>query len=132
MKNVVHDSDAPTCDVLLTTLADYASDQTRRFSSQARAIAALCLMDALACAAGALDDIDCRRLIGPVVPGAILRGGPRVPFTALELDPIRAAFSTGIVHPLARLQRHDIQRRSSVGRHRGNTRMRRLPRPQRR
>lgn len=95
MKNVVHDSDDPACDDLLMTLADYASDQTRRFSSQARAIAALCLMDALACAAGALDDIDCRRLIGPVVPGAILRGGPRVPFTTLALDPIRAAFSTG-------------------------------------
>lgn len=95
MMNHHDDTDRLAYDDLLITLAEYASDETRRFSSQAHAIAALCLMDALACAAGALDDADCHRIIGPVVPGAILRGGPRVPFTALELDPVRAAFSTG-------------------------------------
>ena len=51
-------------------------------------------MDALACLAPALDDPDCRRIVGPLVPGAVLPGGARVPGTAHELDPVRAAFST--------------------------------------
>lgn len=51
-------------------------------------------MDALACLVPALDDPDCRRLVGPLVPGAVLPHGARVPGTAHELDPVRAAFST--------------------------------------
>jgi 2-methylcitrate dehydratase len=89
------ESERPAYDDLLVTLAAYASDSTHRFPARARAMAALCIMDALACAAAALADADCRRLVGPIVPGAILRDGPRVPFTQLELDPVRAAFSTG-------------------------------------
>lgn len=51
-------------------------------------------MDALACLVPALADTDCRRIVGPIVPGAVLAGGARVPGTAYELDPVRAAFST--------------------------------------
>ena len=36
-----------------------------------------------------------RRLLGPVVPGAELPGGARVPGTAWELDPVQAAFNIG-------------------------------------
>ncbi len=38
---------------------------------------------------------ECTRLLGPVVPGAELPGGARVPGTAWELDPVRAAFNIG-------------------------------------
>ena len=43
----------------------------------------------------ALGDRDCARLLGPVVPGAELPGGARVPGTACELDPVQAAFNIG-------------------------------------
>ncbi len=36
-----------------------------------------------------------RKLIGPIVPGAVLRGGARVPGTSHELDPVQAAFCIG-------------------------------------
>jgi 2-methylcitrate dehydratase len=81
-------------DELLVTLAGYASAPEPRFSSRAHDMAALCLMDAMACLAPALDDADCRRIIGPIVPGATFAQGARVPGTPLALDPVRAAFST--------------------------------------
>ena len=37
----------------------------------------------------------CTRLLGPVVPGAVMPGGARVPGTAYELDPVQAAFNIG-------------------------------------
>ncbi|MEX2494788.1 MAG: bifunctional 2-methylcitrate dehydratase/aconitate hydratase [Woeseia sp.] len=53
------------------------------------------LMDALACAFQALDYPACTRLLGPVVPGATLAGGARVPGTSYELDPVLGAFNIG-------------------------------------
>jgi 2-methylcitrate dehydratase len=87
-------STAAPFDELLITLADYASAPEPRFSPRAHEMAALCLMDAIACLAPALDDADCQRIIGPIVPGATLAQGARVPGTPLALDPVRAAFST--------------------------------------
>ncbi len=89
----VHAPAAPF-DPLLVTLARYASHPSPGFPQAARATASLCLMDALACLAPARHDPDCRRIIGPVVPGATLPNGARVPGTTFELDPVRAAFST--------------------------------------
>src|SRR5262249_58719222 len=43
----------------------------------------------------ALNSPACAKLIGPVVPGATLAGGARVPGTRLELDPVQAAFCVG-------------------------------------
>ncbi len=54
-----------------------------------------CLMDTLACAFQALDYPACTKLLGPVVPGATLPGGARVPGTHWELDPVQAAFNIG-------------------------------------
>src|SRR5256885_1194752 len=52
-------------------------------------------MDSLACALQALKIPACRRLLGPVVPGAVMPGGARVPGTSFELDPVQAAFNIG-------------------------------------
>ncbi len=52
-------------------------------------------MDTLACGFQALKYPACTKLMGPVVPGATLSGGARVPGTAYELDPINAAFNIG-------------------------------------
>ena len=54
-----------------------------------------CLMDTLACAFQALSYPACTKLLGPVVPGATLPGGARVPGTAYELEPVQAAFNIG-------------------------------------
>ncbi|MGB5354358.1 MAG: bifunctional 2-methylcitrate dehydratase/aconitate hydratase, partial [Woeseia sp.] len=37
----------------------------------------------------------CTKLLGPVVPGATLPGGARVPGTPFELDPVQGAFNIG-------------------------------------
>ncbi len=52
-------------------------------------------MDTLACGFQALDYPACTKLLGPVVPGATLAGGARVPGTSYELEPIAAAFNIG-------------------------------------
>src|SRR5947207_3559844 len=52
-------------------------------------------MDSLACALQALKIPACRKLLGPVVPGAVMPGGARVPGPSFELDPVQAAFNIG-------------------------------------
>ena len=61
-------------------------------------MARYCLMDTLACGFQALDDPACTRLLGPVVPGATLAGGARVPGTSYELEPVMAAFNAGVMN----------------------------------
>lgn len=53
------------------------------------------LIDSLACAMLAMKFEGCRRHLGPIVPGAELPGGARVPGTDLELDPAQAAYNIG-------------------------------------
>lgn len=81
-------------DALLETIADYVMHPPP-FSAEARETARLCLWDSLGCALLALTEPRCVALLGPVVPGATLRGGARVPGTAWELDPVTAAFNLG-------------------------------------
>jgi len=52
-------------------------------------------MDTLACGFQALKYPACTRLLGPVVPGATMAFGARVPGTSYELDPVQAAFNIG-------------------------------------
>lgn len=66
-------------------------------SSLAIETARWCLMDSLGCGLLALNYPACRKLLGPVVPGAQLHGGCRVPGTPLELDPVKAAFDIGTI-----------------------------------
>src|SRR5207249_1275739 len=85
---------ANTPDHLLVDIADYVTRDVA-FGDEAYATARLCLMDSLGCALLALEHPECTRLLGPVVPGAGLPGGARVPGTAFELDPVQAAFNLG-------------------------------------
>jgi 2-methylcitrate dehydratase PrpD len=52
-------------------------------------------MDTLGRGFRALKFPACTKLLGPVVPGATLTRGARVPGTSYELDPINAAFNIG-------------------------------------
>ena len=81
-------------DAILGLLADYVC--AHEIESEAAFEAArYCLLDALACAFEALDYPACTKLLGPLVPGAVLAGGARVPGTRFELDPVTAAFNLG-------------------------------------
>jgi len=66
-------------------------------SATAYETARYCLMDTLACGFQALDYPACTKLLGPVVQGATMAGGSRVPGTSWELDPIQGAFNIGAV-----------------------------------
>lgn len=84
----------PDYDQVIKTIAAYVVN-TPISSMEAFETARYCLMDALGCAMLALNFPACTKLLGPIVPGAILPGGARVPGTAYELDPIQAAFNIG-------------------------------------
>src|SRR5580693_5619923 len=91
-----HDNSAkrPDPDAVLVAIADYAHAFTIK-SAVAYDTARDCLMDTLACGFQALKYPACTKLLGPVVPGASMPGGARVPGTSYELDPVQAAFSIG-------------------------------------
>src|SRR6266568_7532218 len=84
----------PPFDPLLEQIAAYTSD-AQITSELAFETARHCLMDTLGCALLALNFPACTKLLGPVVAGAIVPGGSRVPGTKLELDPVTAAFNIG-------------------------------------
>src|SRR5580658_1155741 len=84
----------PAPDAVLTAIADYAINY-RQPSELAKETAYYCLMDTLGCGFQALRYPACTRMMGPVVPGALMRGGARVPGTGYELDPVSAAFNIG-------------------------------------
>jgi 2-methylcitrate dehydratase len=81
-------------DPLLIDIAEYV-DGYAIGSEHAFEIARYCLIDSLACALDALEHPVCMRLVGPVVPGAAMENGARVPGTNYQLDPVTAAFSIG-------------------------------------
>jgi 2-methylcitrate dehydratase len=84
----------PEPDEVLTAIADYALSY-RITSDVAYETAYYCLMDTLACGFQALQYPACTKLLGPVVPGATMPGGSRIPGTSYELDPVQAAFNIG-------------------------------------
>jgi len=90
----VKSAERPAPDAALTTIAEYARNYSVT-SETAYSTARYCLMDTLACGFMALKYPACRRLLGPVVPGAVMAGGARVPGTSFELDPVQAAFNIG-------------------------------------
>jgi 2-methylcitrate dehydratase len=94
MSHDIKSAERPAPDRILTAIADYALSVEIK-SKLAYETAAYCLMDTLACGFQALKYPACTKLMGPVVPGAILSNGARVPGTAYELDPINAAFNIG-------------------------------------
>jgi len=87
-------AERPQPDQLLVDIADYVRG-TSIDSPEAYDTARLCLMDSLACMMLALNFPACTKLLGPVVPGAEMKNGCRVPGTNYQLDPVQAAFNIG-------------------------------------
>ena len=94
MSHDIKSAERPAPDHILTAIAEYALNFEIK-SALAYETARYCLMDTLACGFQALKYPACTKLMGPVVPGATLTNGARVPGTAYELDPINAAFNIG-------------------------------------
>ncbi len=86
----------PAPDSEMTEIADYVVDFVIT-SEAAFDTARYGLMDSLGCAMLALRFPACTKLLGPVVPGTVVPLGARVPGTNFVLDPVKAAFDTGIL-----------------------------------
>src|ERR1700694_4631303 len=94
MSHAIKSTERPAPDPILTAIADYALSYEIK-NKLAYETAGYCMMPTLAGAFQALKYPACTKLMGPVVPGATLTGGARVPGTSYELDPINAAFNIG-------------------------------------
>ena len=81
-------------DKILVDLADYAAHYVAD-SQEAIETARYDLMDTLGCGLLALRYPECTQHLGPIVPGATLVNGARVPGTEWQLDPVHAAFNIG-------------------------------------
>jgi len=78
----------------MVDVANYVIDYTID-SVEAYDTARYMLLDSLATAMMAMKFPECVKHLGPLVPGANLPGGARVPGTSHELDPAQAAFAIG-------------------------------------
>ena len=83
MTTETREAGRPAPDQVLTAIADYVLDYKVE-SQAARETARYCLMDSLGCGMLALSYPACVKLLGPVVPGAQMRGGARVPGTSRQ------------------------------------------------
>jgi 2-methylcitrate dehydratase len=84
----------PAPDAIMVEIADYAANYVPD-DEEAIDTARYCFMDALGCGLLALRYPDCAKHLGPIVPGAALPNGARVPGTEWQLDPVHAAFNIG-------------------------------------
>lgn len=95
MSNVdIRSAQRPDPDQVLLDIANYVCD-FEIDSEEAYQTARYCLLDSLGCCMLALRFPECAKLLGPVVDGADMRGGVRVPGTSYELDPVQGAFNIG-------------------------------------
>ncbi|MEE3182856.1 MAG: bifunctional 2-methylcitrate dehydratase/aconitate hydratase, partial [Pseudomonadota bacterium] len=84
----------PDPDKELVDIADYVIDYVID-SAEARETARNCLMDTLGCGFLAQTFPECLKHLGPIVPGAEVVNGARVPGTSFEIDPVKAAWDIG-------------------------------------
>ena len=94
MSHDIRSAQRPTPDQPLVDIADYVLDH-RIDSAEAFETARYMLMDSLGCAMLAMKFPQCVEHLAPIVPGATLENGARVPGTSLQLDPAQAAFCIG-------------------------------------
>jgi 2-methylcitrate dehydratase len=85
----------PQPDQPMVDIANYVVDY-KIDSKEAYDTARYMLMDSLGCAMLAMKFPECVKHLGPLVPGATLPGGARVPGTSWELDPVQAAYNIGV------------------------------------
>jgi 2-methylcitrate dehydratase len=94
-KAAVLDASRPDFDKVTQDIADYVLDYDVGQSDEAMRTARFCWMDTIGCGLYALKYPACTKMLGPIVPGADMKGGARVPGMSYELDPVRAAWNIG-------------------------------------
>ena len=94
MSHDIRSAQRPSPDQPLVDIADYVLNY-RIDSAEAYETARYMLMDSLGCAMLAMKFPQCVEHLAPIVPGATLENGARVPGTSLQLDPAQAAFCIG-------------------------------------
>ena len=82
-------------DDVIEKIVDYVLNYDVSASEEAMTTARYCFMDTIGCGLYALQYPACTKMMGPIVPGATLDNGARVPGTSYELDPVRAAWNIG-------------------------------------
>ncbi len=85
----------PDPDQSMVDIANYVTDY-RIDSPEAFTTARYMLLDSLGCSMLAMKHPECTKHLGPIVPGATMVGGVRVPGTSFELDPVQAAYNIGV------------------------------------
>ena len=85
----------PDPDQAMVDIANYVVDYYVG-SPEAYTTARYMLLDSLGCSMLAMKHPECVKHLGPLVPGATLAGGARVPGTSFELDPVQAAYNIGV------------------------------------
>jgi len=85
----------PSPDQPMIDIADYVVDY-QIDSKEAYDTARHMLVDSLGCAMLSMRFPECVKHLGPLVPGATLADGARVPGTSWELDPVQAAYNIGV------------------------------------
>ena len=83
-------------DDVIKQLAHY-THRADNLSKLAYDTAYYCLLDSISCGLMALKYPECKKMLGPMVPGTVVPHGPRVFGTPYILDPLKAAFDTGCI-----------------------------------
>ncbi len=94
-KAAVLDASRQDFDQVIQDIVDYVMTYDVTRSDEAMETARYCWMDTIGCGLFALNYPACTKMLGPVVPGATMNNGARVPGTPHELDPVRAAWNIG-------------------------------------
>jgi 2-methylcitrate dehydratase len=94
-KAEVLDASRPDFDQVIQDITDYVLNYDVRQSAEAMETARYCWMDTIGCGLYALNYPACTKMLGPLVPGAEMPGGARVPGMSYQLDPVRAAWNIG-------------------------------------
>jgi len=94
-KAAVLDASRQDFDEVIQDIVDYVMTYDVTRSDEAMETARYCWMDTIGCGLFALNYPACTKMLGPVVPGATMNNGARVPGTSYELDPVRAAWNIG-------------------------------------
>jgi 2-methylcitrate dehydratase len=84
----------PAPDQILVDIADYAANYIPS-SQEVLDTARYDFIDTLGCGLLALQYPECVKHLGPIVPGATLSSGARLPGTDWQLEPVHAAFNLG-------------------------------------
>ncbi len=87
-------AERPEFDQAISDIVDYVINYTVE-SEEALETAHYCLLDSIACGLLAMKFPECVKHLGPVVPGATLDTGAKIPGTSHQLEPVQAAFNIG-------------------------------------